>query len=257
MSGIIRSAIVVKHVIECSNIASIYLRPINARIPKPKPGQFIMLWVPGLEEIPMSISGFYGDVLRVTVKARGSTTKYLVYNVHSGTFLGFKGPLGRGIDPAILKGKRVLAVAGGIGIAPIAYLLHELRDYAQYIHLAYGVRTANELVLLDEVTRLCHRVSISTDDGSKGYRGTVVDIASDILRYEVFDVVVVAGPREVLDEVSRICIEKKIHGWVFAESIFKCGIGACGSCSLGKYILCRDGPVLSIEDYWNVLRCSK
>jgi len=249
VQGIMKSAIITRIIKESKDCISIYLRSLKYRISKPKPGQFIMLWVPSYEEIPMSISGYYGDELRITVKARGATTKYLVNNAKPGLFLGFKGPLGRGIDDVKkLWNQKVVLIAGGIGIAPLAHLAYEIHSIAD-TYLIYGTRSASELILLKEFKNLCKDIYISTDDGSRGFKGTVVELATKVLPLIKPDAVIVAGPKEILKEIALYANKIGIDGWILGESIFKCGIGACGSCTIGKYILCKDGPVLTIKEF--------
>ena len=251
--GIMKSAIVTRTVREGINYVSIYLKPLKYKVSKPRPGQFIMLWVPSYEEIPMSISGFYGNELRITVKARGATTRYLVSSVKPCMFLGFKGPLGRGIeDIEKFQNCKVALIAGGIGIAPLAYLASEIHNIA-HIYLIYGAKTASELVLLKEFETLCKDIYISTDDGSMGFKGTVTKLSLKLLPSIKPDAIVVAGPKDVLKEIALYSYKLGIDGWILGESIFKCGIGACGSCTIGKYILCRDGPALTIKEFVEAL----
>ena len=200
---------------------------------KSYPGQFIMLNLFGREEIPLSLS----SPNSVTVKAVGETTEALV-SIPTGTLVGIRGPFGRPFSPT---NKRALFVAGGIGIAPLVYLNDFLTACGAEVRLLYGVKSSDELVWTDRFDD----VSISTEDGSQGVKGTVLDLmeGEDLRRYER---IYVCGPepmlRKVLELVRREGVEKRTEFLV--ERMMRCGIGVCGSCVLEDGLrVCAEGPV--------------
>lgn len=197
------------------------------------PGQFIMLNLFGLEEIPLSLS----SPNSVTVKAVGKTTEALV-SIPTGTLVGVRGPFGRPFSPT---NKRALFIAGGIGIAPLVYLNDFLTACGAKVKLLYGAKTGHELVWADRFDD----VSISTEDGSEGEKGTVLDLlrAEDLRSYER---IYVCGPeamlRKVLELVRKEGMEKRTEFSV--ERMMRCGIGVCGSCVLEDGLrVCAEGPV--------------
>ena len=197
------------------------------------PGQFIMLNVFGLEEIPLSLSSSNS----VTVKAVGETTRALV-SIPTGSYVGIRGPFGRPFSPT---NKRALFVAGGIGIAPLVYLNDFLTACGAEIRLLYGVRSSDELVWIDRFDD----VSVSTEDGSEGMRGTVLDLLKSE-ELKSYDRIYVCGPepmlRKVLELVRKEGVEKRTEFSV--ERMMRCGIGVCGSCVLEDGLrVCAEGPV--------------
>jgi len=197
------------------------------------PGQFIMLNVFGLEEIPLSLS----SPDSVTVKAVGETTKALI-SIPTGTFVGVRGPFGRPFSPT---NKKALFVAGGIGIAPLVFLNDFLTACGAKVRLLYGAKSSDELVWVDRFDE----VRISTEDGSEGLKGTVLDLLKDE-NLRDYDRIYVCGPeamlRKVLEIVKKEGMEKRTEFSV--ERMMKCGIGVCGSCVLEDGLrVCAEGPV--------------
>jgi len=245
MIGEIVAAKVVKVIKENRLVCSIYLEP-EVKIARPKPGQFLMIWVPEYEEVPMSVSGYYGDIVRITVAAVGETTKRL-HQVHVGEYLGIKGPLGNGLE---LKNIKYLLVGGGYGVAPLIYAMQEIRRIGGKSTIIIGARTKEQLLMVDEAKKIGN-VFVSTDDGSYGYEGTAYDLFIDVGDNLDYDEVLVCGPKPLLIKVAKYCVEKNVKCWVFAEEYMKCGIGLCGSCVLGmsSILICREGPVLDAETF--------
>ncbi|MCR8433254.1 MAG: dihydroorotate dehydrogenase electron transfer subunit [Candidatus Korarchaeota archaeon] len=241
---------IIKSVRENVLVKSIYLRPFRP-LAKPKPGQFVMIWVPNMEEIPMSVSGFYGDHFRISVASVGPTTRVL-NELPVGTLVGVKGFLGNALQ---LGNKKYLLVGGGYGVAPLVYAMAGIRNSHGEAQIVIGARTRDLLLFLDEAKRF-GKVHISTDDGSEGFHGTALDLAKEILSSESFDEVIVCGPEPLLIGVSELCSEYNIQAYVLAERYMKCGIGLCGSCVLdgSGLLVCRDGPVFDARIYLKALR---
>lgn len=212
------------------DIATIYF---SSSIPS-YPGQFIMLNVFGYEEIPLSLS----SPNSVTVKAVGETTRALV-RIERGELLGIRGPFGRPFTPA----KRGLIIAGGIGIAPMIYLHDWLRERKCEVLVIFGARTSEELIFREKFKNAL----FSTDDGSEGFRGTVVDlIKAKRIDFEKFDRIYCCGPEVMLKEVFKIIKAKGLldRAEFSLERYMRCGIGICGSCVLENGLrVCREGPV--------------
>ncbi len=197
-----------------------------------KPGQFLMLNVIGYEEIPLSLS----SQKSVTVKAVGETTKVLV-NFEGGEIVGVRGPFGNSFSPS----KKALIVAGGIGIAPLRYLYHWLRDAD--ITIFYGARSRDELIFLDEF----EDVHISTDDGSYGFEGNVVQmLKEERVNFESFEKIYCCGPPIMLKSLHELLKKNNVlkKSEFSVERYMRCGIGLCGSCVLENGLrVCREGPV--------------
>ena len=202
------------------------------------PGQFIMLHVFGLEEIPLSLSSENS----VTVKAVGETTKYLV-KIKPGTRVGIKGPLGNPFSPT--SGK-ALIIAAGIGAAPLAFLHKFLKKYAEEVSVIYAARSYDDLIFLESFGEC----KVATEDGSYGEQGTVFDLVySEDL--EEYDKIYACGPEIVLrglyNYFKELGMEKNVE--MSLERYMKCGIGVCGSCVIGNGMrVCVEGPVFNCAD---------
>ncbi|HAU30869.1 MAG: Dihydroorotate dehydrogenase B (NAD(+)), electron transfer subunit [Desulfotomaculum sp. 46_296] len=229
-----------------------------------KPGQFIQVRIlPLLDSTlrrPFSIHRVdreKGELsLLYRVVGRGTA---LLSMEKEDNFLDVIGPLGNGFN--IPEGKKKLAIAaGGIGIAPLFFLLQELalndnKDYVIYTLL--GARTGEELILADEIASLTESFSggvrIATDDGTVGHRGPVTELLEEVLANRLVEMVYACGPHDFL-RVSAAMLEKHgVAGQFSVEERMACGIGACYSCvcktnrNKGEQPVykrvCIDGPV--------------
>ncbi len=233
---------IVKVVEEAEDVKSFYVKVNMEEI---TPGQFVMVWLPGLEEIPLSPSLHSQDILRLTVAAVGSTTRKM-HELNVGDRVFIRGPFGRGFNIGY-KG-RYLLVAGGYGAAPLIYALRKLRESNKHVAYAIGARTSAKLLFINEAENLGAKVYASTDDGSRGYKGYITEIVKRIIKH--YDNVLACGPEKMLYEVMNICLENNIRCQLSIERYIKCGIGVCGSCALDPkgLLVCRDGPVFYAEE---------
>ncbi|WP_456422977.1 dihydroorotate dehydrogenase electron transfer subunit [Thermococcus sp.] len=194
------------------------------------PGQFVMVWLPGVGEKPFSLA--WKDM--IVVKRVGAFTSKL-FELGEGERLWVRGPYGRGFES---RGERIALVAGGIGIPPLYSLARAWRRDFEGITLIYGARSWEELALMD-IENYVDEIAITTDDGSAGRRGFPTNVLKE--RKGEFDQVYACGPEPMLKAVLRVMNYRNVQ--ISAERYMKCGIGVCGSCNLGKYLVCRDGPV--------------
>lgn len=212
-----------------------------------KPGQFVMIWILGTDEIPMSLSFIDASGLSgVTVENVGEATEALHEKV-AGDIIGVRGPFGNGFKPV---DGRVALVGGGTGIASLLPLAESLKDNASSIVFLIGFRTG-ELLLLDRLKELTsdrrHNLILATEDGSYGKKGLVTDFLEALLVKESFDMIYTCGPEPMMRKVFDIAETKHIPVQACLERIIKCGVGLCGSCVIGKHRVCREGLVLSSE----------
>lgn len=198
------------------------------------PGQFVMVWVPGVDEIPMALSSGRS----ITVQLAGDATR-VMFSLSPGDLLGIRGPFGNSFP----QGGKALAVAGGVGAAPLLPLA--LAGAVETFFL--GARTASELLFerqLNEMTRLV----TATDDGTAGHHGFVTGLLEDL---HDFDRICVCGPEAMMHAVLRRLDVDGIafKGFFSLHRYMKCGVGLCGSCCIdptGSRV-CTDGPVFSGE----------
>jgi len=207
------------------------------------PGQFIMVWIRGMDEIPMALSHPDGITVQNVGDASGTLS-----NMKPGDNIGLRGPLGNGFE---LLGQRIMIIAGGVGAAPLLPLAHQLRLKGAKISILIGAKTSKELLFEEQFSR-SGEINVATDDGSKGYHGVITGLM-DTYDLNSFDMFYVCGPemmmRAVLDMLHMNGLESisqfSLHRY------FKCGIGVCGSCTIDPSGLrvCKDGPVF----YGNIL----
>ncbi len=209
-----------------------------------KPGQFLMVWIPGYEEIPISPSYSDGELIRLTVKGVGDTSKKLI-NMNMGDRVYVRGPYGTYFK--IDDRDKYLLVGGGYGAAPLIFLAHKLVEMGLRPKYVEGVKSISEQLFIKEAESLGLEATLVTEDGSSGIRGLVTDYIVSIL--DNFDSVLACGPTPMLDKVLDLCRSRGINCQLSYESIVKCGIGVCGSCTLGNtgLLICFDGPVLDIN----------
>ncbi|AET64806.1 dihydroorotate dehydrogenase electron transfer subunit [Methanothrix harundinacea] len=233
------------------------MRPISARIVEivqetptvrslrfdrslgPVPGQYLMVWVRGIDEVPMSFS--YRD--GITVQLVGEATR-AIFDLEVGGSLGLRGPLGNGFT---LSGERILLVGGGVGAAPLALLGEAAAEAGIEVTTLLASRCCDDLLFLKRFERI-GEVVITTDDGSLGICGRA-SAGLSALQLQEFDQIYLCGPEPMMADVIGRCagMETKIQASI--DRYFKCGMGICGSCSLDPsgIRVCVEGPVFRAD----------
>ncbi len=210
--------------------------------PPADPGQFVMVWIPGDDELPMSLS-YTGPSKGITVKVMGSTSR-AIQSIPVGAKVGIRGPYGNRFD---LTPRQVLVVGGGSGSAVLAPAAERAAAQGAKITAAIGATTAAELLFADRFRRMGARVTESTDDGSQGSRGFVTPVADRLLAEEEFDVVWTCGPEVMMQKVCESAGRRGIPVYCSVERQMKCALGLCDACALGPLHVCIDGPVFPAE----------
>jgi len=231
---------VVETVRHTARISTLFLEPPPEGIPHP--GQFVMVWVRGTDEVPMAVSHFEQGRLGITVQRVGTATEALC-DMHIGDGLGIRGYYGNGFT---LARRNALLIAGGLGMAPLAYLYTCLVENGCNPTVLAGARREEDLILLDELDG-CEPM-VATDDGSRGLRGTVVDALRDV-ELDQFERIYCCGPERMMAKVHTLCKHAGVLSRIefSLQRYFKCGIGVCGACCIDPWGLrvCKEGPVLS------------
>ncbi len=213
-----------------------------AYAPDANPGQFVMIWIPGDDELPMSLS-YVGTSKGVTVKTMGETSRHF-QTLAAGTRVGVRGPYGNRFDVAL---KRVLVVGGGSGTAVLAPAAEAAAQHGARIVSALGATTRSELLFADRMGRVSEKVHLATDDGTEGYHGFVTDVAESVLARESFDGVWTCGPEVMMRKVIAAAEPRGIPVFCSLERHMKCALGMCDACAIGPYHVCIDGPVFPAE----------
>lgn len=225
-----------KVVQETPSIKTFYLEhEMNAKL-----GQFAMAWLPGIDEKPFTLTAA-GKECAVTVQEKGKFTKKL-FELKEGDKVGVRGPYGNGFDYANVK--KACIIAGGCGAAPVLLLAEQL--YAKGVETAIinGAKTAKECLFRERLGKTTSKLYITTDDGSLGEKGFATDALERLLAKEKFDCVFGCGPEIMMKKVFEICEKAKVECQLNLERWMRCGgMGICGACAIGKFLVCKDGPV--------------
>jgi dihydroorotate dehydrogenase electron transfer subunit len=223
-------------VIEAKNMVSVAV-----------PGQFCMVSIPNAYlRRPLSIYKTTKTTVSFLYKIVGKGTEVLS-TLKSGGSVKVLGPLGTGypINQKSVVGEPIL-VAGGTGIASIHFLASKLKKKGI---LFYGARTKQELLCLSEFKKIGWKVFVATEDGSKGFKGFVIDLLKEKIKKD--NIVYTCGPTPMMKKVISIVKKLNLKGYACLEEKMACGTGNCQGCAVkvgDEYkMVCKDGPVFPIE----------
>lgn len=220
------------------------------------PGQFAMIWLPSVDEKPMSINS--GEPFSISFAAVGTFSKALS-QLRVGNKVGVSGPYGTNYE-FTGKEKHILLVGGGYGVVPLRFLAQEARKKKIKCTVIIGAKTEKDLLFEQKFISEGCDVSFSTDDGSKGFKGNAVQLAEQLIAKNKFDAIYTCGPEKMMFYLSKLAQKHKIPCQVSVERFMKCGIGICGACTVGGKMCCRDGTIMDskqlegIEDWGNFHR---
>jgi NAD(P)H-flavin reductase len=241
--------------------ATLWLEAVDAGPFTFEAGQFTMLQAYGVGEVPVSISGDPADdgILQHTVRDVGSVSHALA-TAETGVRLGVRGPFGVGWDVGSARGRDVVVVAGGIGLAPLRPALLELRaDRRAYreVTLLYGARTPAERLFTDELSGWAAEQAITVhvtvdraDETWAGPVGLVTSLVDRSLFRPEDTTVLVCGPEVMMRHTVAAFADRGVAAVdlrLSMERNMKCGIGLCGHCQLRELFICQDGPVLGYD----------
>ncbi len=224
-------------------------------------GQFNMLYVFGVGEVPISLSGSPGpaDTLKHTIRAAGTVTNALA-KLKRGDVLGVRGPYGTSWPVEDATGKDVLLISGGIGLAPLRPVLYQLfsqrRKYGK-ITLLYGAKTPKDILYRHELEKWGKRfnmdVMVTVDKVSEDWNGNG-GVVTTLIPQTPLDsprtIAMICGP-EVMMRFTIAELQKNGMGdasiFISMERNMKCGIGLCGHCQCGPLFMCKDGPIFRYD----------
>lgn len=210
-----------------------------------KPGQFVNIWLPGIDEKPLSVAYDDGKISRYAVAAIGPFTKNLCA-LKPGDKIGIRGPFGNTFS--LSGAKQVVLVGGGFGSAPLHFLGTKAMENGATVTIIIGARTKNLLMYLDECLTSGFRVLHTTDDGSSGEKGLVTNPLRKLLENGEAGIVQCCGPERMLLAVAKLCKEFEVPSELSLERYMKCGFGICGQCACDGKLICRDGCIFSGEE---------
>ncbi len=211
------------------------------------PGQFMMVWN-FEDEKPMSISliDTIKDEIGISIKKVGPFTE-AIHSLQVGDKLGLRGPYGHGFE---IKGSKILAVGGGVGMAPISAFVDYARNKGVNVDVIIAATTKDELLFMDKLKATDITSYACTDDGSFGFCGFATEFMEKILKENDYDHVVTCGPEVMMKGVFDIIDKLKIPAQFSLERYMKCGFGLCGQCCVDDvgWRVCVEGPVFSSDD---------
>jgi len=210
------------------------------------PGQFVMAWLPGLEDKPFSLAN--ANPISLTVAAVGPMSRAL-HRLPRGDFIWLRGPLGRGYRLGPTPG-HILLIGGGYGVAPLHFLARRALAGGYRVSAIVGARRKADLLLEQAFEALNVSLRLTTEDGSAGQQGLVTDAIPPLFvnASDKPQMVYTCGPTGMLQAVAGHCRRANIPVQVGWEAYMRCGIGLCGSCEVGQgWLTCMDGPVFSFD----------
>lgn len=246
----------VRRRLETSDTVTVELEPVGAALPRFAPGQFAMVYAFGVGEIPISVAGIPEHGLVHTIRAVGAVSSAL-FHLEPGSQVGLRGPFGTGWDLPEARGRDLLVIAGGIGLAPLRPLIlaaqAEPGAYGQQ-NVLIGARTPEDLLYRDELDTWTRPfVAVTVDrlaDGWRGQVGVVTTLLDDAVFSPGETTAFVCGPEVMIRATARELLDRGVrpeHIRVSLERNMHCATGHCGHCQLGPVLLCRDGPVVGYD----------
>lgn len=221
-------------------------------MPKPEPGSFVHLAVPDANRFylrrPFSVLDCDAESISLIIVEKGEGTQ-LLRRIGVGRQIDMIGPLGESFPR--VPGKRVLALGGGVGLAPLYYYARRRdSDDCRSLRLLYGARNRDDL-FLDPFEWNVDNVGFATEDGSHGFHGNVVEYATSELEESPIDVIFSCGPNPMLEAAQQLALRHGLPHFVSLENRMACALGACRSCvvltqdgdDVRYRTVCRDGPV--------------
>ena len=226
------------------------------------PGQFTMMYIFGVGEVPISIAGdpAHPETLIHTVRAVGAVTN-AICALSPGDVIGIRGPYGTSWPVDKSTGRDMIVVAGGIGLAPVRPSIYSIlanRDSYGSVSIVYGSRSPADLLYTDEVrtwkSRFDVNMQVTVDRGDQTWMGDV-GVVTPLLNRLSFDVThamaILCGPEIMMRVVAKDLARGGMPTsdiYVSLERNVKCGIGYCGHCQIGASFICKDGPVVPYDE---------
>ncbi len=211
-----------------------------------KPGQFFMIWIPNVDEIPMSVSYIKRNIAAITFRDVGDATNKL-FNFKIGDKIGIRGPYGNGFK---LNREKIIFIGGGTGIATLAPAIENAYKKKFNIKIIIGFKNKNELFFDKRFGKLINNLYISTNDGSIGYHGNVTDLAKEIIKDEDC-LIITCGPEIMMKKLFELFNTYQFQASL--ERYMKCAVGICGQCCVGHGLrVCLEGPVFDATMLKNI-----
>jgi dihydroorotate dehydrogenase electron transfer subunit len=207
-------------------------------------GQFYMIWIPDIDEIPMSVSKITKTKKNITYKKIGDATNTL-FNLKQGNQIGIRGPFGNGYT---IQGNNLLFVGGGTGIAMLAPAIEQAIKEQRHTTVIIGAQNKKDIIFEKRFKPHVDLLIITTDDGSKGYKGFASDKAKKLIEENTYDNILTCGPEPMMKHLLNTCNSYNLSVQASLERYMKCALGICGQCTIGNgQRVCKEGPIFTGE----------
>jgi NAD(P)H-flavin reductase len=247
---------------ETQDSFSLRLEPVGTALPAFEPGQFTMLYKPGVGEIAISVSGdpaTRDGSLTQTIRDVGAVSRALT-GTQPGDVIGVRGPFGRGWGLDQAASRDLVIVAGGVGLAPLRPVLlgamARRRDFGRIV-LVVGSRSPAEFLFKDQLAAWADEpgleVLLTIDQPATGWGGQVGFVTEPLSTLQIDarrTIAFICGPEPMMRFSANVLLAKQVAASdirISLERNMQCGIGLCGHCQLGPLLVCRDGPVVDYE----------
>lgn len=214
-----------------------------------QPGQYVMVWLPGVGEKPYCITN--DDPLTLTVVSVGPFSAVLSA-LEPGDKVWIRGPFGKGYHAI---GQNVLLVGGGYGVASLLFLARKMQVMNTRVSVCIGAASVQDVLLLGAFEAAGIPVKVATEDGSQGQKGLVTELVETAMHAKKPDWLYACGPTAMLAAVSSLCRTHNLPHQLSWEAHIRCGLGVCGSCEgidlqpwvHTGWLVCQDGPVQIVD----------
>ena len=249
---------------ETADVRTLVMRDVDPAFLAGRPGQFAMVALPAYPPLPISISRFLPEGIELTIRAAGPATAAIT-GLGVGDGLGLRGPLGTSWPLEQATGRDVVFVTGGIGLAPLRPLIDAViaqRDRFGAVRVFYGARTPSDMLYRDELARWAAgpdlELALTVDRADETWSGPV-GVVTHLFDRATWDgsraVAFVCGPERMMQATADALADRGLtpdRVFVTLERHMECGIGLCGHCQMGRYFVCKDGPVFSLAELGDV-----
>ena len=221
---------------------------------RPQHGQFMQLSIPKVGEAPISVSAQGEGWLEFTIRSVGKVTN-VIFEKQAGDTLFLRGPYGKGWPVEQFKGKHLVVITGGTGLAPVRSMLNMLADdpdYVKSVHLISGFKNEEGIVFHNELDAWKEKFSTIyalDNDAKEGWRTGLVTTFVKEIPFDSFGgnyAVVVVGPPPMMKFTGLELMKNGVDAekvWMSFERKMSCAVGKCGHCRIDEVYVCLDGPV--------------
>ncbi len=236
----LHKAMIIKEIIKESSLVSTYILDSGYNS---KPGQFVMVWMPWVNEKPISVAYQDDTEMHLTVAAVGPFTKKME-ELKVGDRIGIRGPFWTTFST---DKKRHCLVGGWVWVPPLFNTANELRKQWKEVDFIIGSRNKDLLIFEEKLKQIGVNVHVCTDDWSSGFHWFTTQKLEELINDgNKFDMIQTCGPEMMMFFIAKIAEKYNIESEVSMERYMKCGIWVCGQCAVdGEWIcMCKEGPII-------------